>query len=385
MSAPGAPAPSTASGARPTLEAVAAHAGVSRATVSRVINGGAGVRAEVRERVRASVAALGYVPNQAARSLVTRRTGAVAVVIAEPETRVFSDPFFARQLRGISRELSRHDTQLLLLLSEGPADHERIGRYLSGGHVDGALLFSLHGDDPLPSMTAASGLPTVFGGRPGWAGAEHDPGLLYVDTDNRGGARQAVAHLLARGRRRVAVITGPLDMTSALDRLAGYRDALGVAEADPALVADGDFTAEGGERAMAELLDRSPDLDAVFAGSDLMASGALRTLRERGRRVPEDVAVVGYDDLPPGAWAEPALTTVRQDVEEMGSIMARLLLRRLGVAGAAHDGGGGADDGRPADADGRTEPDGRAAGEGGAQAPLAPVVTPARLVVRASA
>jgi DNA-binding LacI/PurR family transcriptional regulator len=343
-------------GSRPTLEAVAAHAGVSRATVSRVVNGGRGVRAEVRERVERSVEELGYVPNSAARSLVTRRTGAVAVVIAEPETRVFSDPFFAQQLRGISRELSERDIQLLLLLLEQRADYRRIGRYLAGGHVDGALMFSLHADDPLPAMAAESGLPTVFGGRPGWPGAEQDPDLLYVDTDNRGGARQAVRHLLDRGRRRIAVITGPLDQTSALDRLHGYRDALGSAGTDPSLVADGGFTAEGGERAMAGLLRRAPDLDAVFAGNDLMASGALRALRSAGRRVPEDVAVVGYDDLEPAAWSDPPLTTVRQDVQGMGGMMASLLVRRLDAEAGREDSG---------------------------PAPR-PVVTPAVLVVRAS-
>ncbi|THA27113.1 LacI family transcriptional regulator [Streptomyces sp. RKND-216] len=339
-------------GSRPTLEAVAAHAGVSRATVSRVVNGGPGVRTEVRERVQRSVEELGYVPNSAARSLVTRRTGAVAVVIAEPETRVFSDPFFSQQLRGISRELSERDTQLLLMLLEHRRDYARIGRYLSGGHVDGALMFSLHSEDPLPAMAAESGLPTVFGGRPGWPGADKDPDLLYVDTDNRGGARQAVAHLLERGRRRIAVITGPLDQTSALDRLQGHRDALAAAGAAGAGEAHGAFTAEGGERAMRELLAREPELDAVFAGSDLMASGALRALRAAGRRVPEDVAVVGYDDLEPAAWADPPLTTVRQDVEGMGRMMAELLLRRLDPS-----------------------PSG----------PLpTPVVTPAQLVVRAS-
>lgn len=344
-------------GSRPTLEAVAAHAGVSRATVSRVVNGGPGVRAEVRERVRNSVEELGYVPNSAARTLVTRRTGAVAVVIAEPESRVFADPFFAQQLRGISRELADHDTQLLLMMLEREKDYERIGRYLSAGHVDGALMFSLHGDDPLPAMALGTGLPAVFGGRPGWPGAEHDPELLYVDTDNRNGARQAVAHLQERGRRTIAVINGPLDQTSAADRLLGYCDALGVTpqDADPSLVAQGDFTAEGGERAMARLLESSPGLDAVFAGNDLMASGALRTLRARGLGVPGDVAVVGYDDLEPAAWADPPLTTVRQDVEGMGKMMAELLLRRIGLA---------------------EEPD-RAA-------PPAPVVTPAVLVVRES-
>ncbi|MDT0345542.1 LacI family DNA-binding transcriptional regulator [Streptomyces litchfieldiae] len=345
-------------GDHPTLEAVAAHAGVSRATVSRVVNGTAGVRPELRERVRRSVAELGYVPNIAARSLVTRRTGAVAVVIAEPETRIFTDPFFARQLRGIGRELAAHDLQLLLMLLEQRADYDRIGRYLTGGHVDGTLMFSLHNDDPLPAIATASGLPTVFGGRPGWAGADRQPDLLYVDTDNRDGARQAVAHLRERGRTRVAVITGPLDQTSAQDRLDGYLDALGLREPDPALLAHGDFTAEGGARAMAELLDRSPAPDAVFAGNDLMATGALRTLRERGLRVPDDVAVVGYDDLEPAAWADPPLTTVRQDVERMGELMASLLLRRLGRA---------------------PDPEGRDA------EPPAPVITPARLIVRGSA
>ncbi|MEV0601382.1 LacI family DNA-binding transcriptional regulator [Streptomyces sp. NPDC050315] len=343
-------------GSRPTLEAVAARAGVSRATVSRVVNGGTGVRAEIRERVRQAVAELGYIPNIAARSLVTRRTGAVAVVIAEPEARVFSDPFFAQQLRGIGRELGAADTQLLLMMVESDRDHARIGRYLSGGHVDGALMFSLHRADPLPAMAAAAGLPTVFGGRPdrsddsddGHAGAARP---LYVDTDNRDGARQAVTHLVQRGRRRIAVITGPLDQTSAQDRLDGYREALAPRPADPRLIADGGFTAEGGERAMGELLDAAPDLDAVFACSDLMATGALRTLRARGRRVPADVAVVGYDDLAPAAWADPPLTTVRQDVQEMGRLMARLLLDRLAADDGAH---------------------------------LSPVVTPATLIVRDS-
>ncbi|MZE78768.1 LacI family DNA-binding transcriptional regulator [Streptomyces xinghaiensis] len=333
---------------RPTLEAVAAHAGVSRATVSRVVNGSTGVRAAVRDRVERAVADLGYIPNSAARSLVTRRTGAVAVIVAEPERRVFADPFFAQQLRGISRELAAYDTQLVLMLVERREDYDRIGRYLSGGHVDGTLMFSLHRDDPLPGMAAASGLPAVFGGRPGWPGAEDDAGLLYVDADNRDGARQAVRHLRDRGRKRIAVITGPLDQTSAADRLDGYRDALG----GPGDVAQGDFTAEGGERAMLELLDRCPDLDAVFASSDLMATGALRALRARGLRVPEDVAIVGYDDMEPASWSDPPLTTVRQEVEEMGRLMAGLLLRRLGVA----------------------PPD-----EG-----LAPVITQARLIVRAS-
>ncbi len=314
---------------RPTLEAVAARAGVSRATVSRVVNGGEGVRAPLVERVRRAVEELGYVPNQAARSLVTRRHDAVAVVIAEPETKVFADPFFALQLRGISKELTAHDSQLVLLLTESRDDYARVGRYLAGGHVDGALVFSLHIDDPLPELIRGAGVPTVFGGRPGWGeDAQGTVPTLYVDSDNRGGARDAVRHLVGLGRTRVAHITGPLDQTSAVDRLDGYRDVM--ADADPRLVVEGDFTPAGGERAVRELLDRCPDLDAVFAANDLSASGALRGLRAVGRRVPEDVAVVGFDDmLPVAEQTDPPLTTVRQNIEEAGRLMARLLLRGL--------------------------------------------------------
>ncbi|MEY7975049.1 substrate-binding domain-containing protein [Streptomyces pilosus] len=311
---------------RPTLEAVAARHGGARAPGNRGVHGAGGGSEPLAERVRRAVDELGYVPNQAARSLVTRRHDAVAVIVAEPETRVFADPFFARQLRGISKELTAHDNQLVLLLTEDRDDHARVGRYLAGGHVDGALVFSLHIDDPLPGLIRRAGLPAVFGGRPDFDGGRD--GIVYVDTDNRGGARDAVRHLLGLGRSRVAHITGPLDQTSAVDRLDGFRDVR--VDTDPRLVVEGDFTAASGERAMRELLGRRPDLDAVFAANDLTAAGALRVLREHGRRVPDDVAVVGFDDMQPVAeQTEPPLTTVRQDIEEMGRLMARLLLREL--------------------------------------------------------
>jgi DNA-binding LacI/PurR family transcriptional regulator len=272
------------------------------------------------------------------------------VVVAEPETRFFTDPFFAQQVRGISRELTAHNNQLVLLLTEGTADYDRVGRYLAGGHVDGALIFSLHDDDSLPVLARKAGVPTVIGGRPSWSDAE----TLYVDCDNRGGARQAVEHLVGLGRRRIGHIAGPLDQTASEDRLAGFVDAL--PDNDPRLIAEGDFTPEGGARAMGELLDRWPDLDAVFAASDVMASGALRVLRNRGKRVPDEVAVVGFDDIVSVAdWTDPPLTTIRQDIEEMGRMMARLLLRRVSPS--------------PADR-------GRA---------LSSIVTPTQLVVRATA
>ncbi|MEE4542626.1 LacI family DNA-binding transcriptional regulator [Streptomyces sp. V4-01] len=337
---------------RPTLEAVAARAGVSRATASRVVNGSEGVRAALAERVRRAVDELGYVPNQAARTLVTRRNDAIAVVVAEPETRFFADPFFAQQVRGISKELTAHDNQLVLLLTEGAADYQRVGRYLAGGHVDGALLFSLHDDDSLPMLARRAGVPTVIGGRPGWSDAD----TLYVDCDNRGGARDAVRHLLGLGRRRIAHIAGPLDQTASVDRLDGFRDVL--PDNDPRLTAEGDFTPDGGAKAMAALLERCPDVDAVFAASDVMASGALRMLRTSGRRVPEDVAVIGFDDIVSvSEWTDPPLTTIRQDIEEMGRMMARLLLRTVAAPAA-----------------------------NGTETPApAPIVTPTQLVRRASA
>ncbi len=320
--------PEQTTGSRPTLEAVAARAGVSRATASRVVNGGAGVRRPLVDKVRQAVEELGYVPNHAARTLVTRRNGAVAVIIAEPEFRIFSDPFFEQQVRGISRELTANDSQLVLLWVEGPGDHDRIARYLGGGHVDGALAFSLHNDDELPSIIRQVKVPTVFGGRPGWPRAASELAVPYVDCDNRGGAREAVRHLVSLGRRQIAHIAGPRDQTSALDRIDGYRDVL--LDADPGLVSQGDFTERSGARAMAELLERRPSLDAVFASNDLMASGALRTLRERGLRVPEDVAVVGFDDMPSVVEStDPPLTTVRQDIEGMGRLMVKLLMRVL--------------------------------------------------------
>lgn len=317
------------SGPRPTLEAVAARAGVSRATVSRVVNGSTGVRQSLVDKVHRAVDELGYVPNHAARTLVTRRTGAVAVIIPEPEVRIFSDPFFFRQIRGISKELTAHDTQLVLMLVEESGDFDRVSRYLAGGHVDGALAFSLHTEDPIPSITRRAGIPTVYGGRPVWTATRDRQAVPYVDADNRGGARVAVRLLLDLGRTRVAHIAGPRDQTSGTDRLDGYRDALGAAY-DESLVAQGGFTPESGARAMTQLLERRPDLDAVFAANDLMASGALRVLKEHGRRVPEDVALVGFDDMDSVAEStDPPLTTVRQDVEGQGRLMARLLLHGL--------------------------------------------------------
>lgn len=298
-------------------------AGVSRATVSRVVNGSPRVSPDVRSDVQAAIERLGYVPNRAARSLVTRRSDSIAVVITEPTGRLFSDPFFPRLLRGISTELAARDRQLILLMPESVADEGRTADYLTAGHVDGALLVSLHADDPLPARLGAAGMPIVMVGRP-----QKDVTASYVDVDNRQGAQTAVAHLISGGRRVIATIAGPQDMAAGIDRLRGYRDALadGDLVADADLQAIGDFTQESGAAGMKRLLAGRPDIDAVFAASDLMAAGALTVLAAAGRRVPADVAVVGFDDSAVATSTTPQLTSVRQPIEAMGREVARLLV-----------------------------------------------------------
>ena len=310
----------------PTLEAVAELAGVSRATVSRVVNGSSKVSPEAHAAVTKAISVLGYVPNRAARTLVTRRTDTLVLIVHERPDTVFEDPFFANVLRGMNAALSATDLQLVLLHARGDAQRERALRYVSNGHVDGVLLISLHGDDPMPIAIAAAGIPIVLMGRP-LSGQRAD----CVDADNAGGGRAAVRHLVAAGRRCLATVTGPLDMSAGIDRLRGYVEAT-IAAGTPAAadrVAYGDFTEAGGHRAMKLLLDLTPEIDGVFIASDLMGIGALRALREAGRRVPDDVAVVGFDDAPLAAYADPPLTTVRQPVALLGEEMVRLLLRRL--------------------------------------------------------
>lgn len=313
---------------RPTLEAVAARAGVSRATVSRVVNGSSTVNPEIRTAVERAVEELGYVPNSAARSLVTQRTGSIGLVVSEPPARVFSDdPFFSQVIRTVSQELEAADRQVVLMMPSSPGGQARVERYVAGGHVDGVILLSLHGSDPLPAALLRTGVPVVSHGRP--ISTARPP---YCDVDNVGGARTAVEHLLAKGRRRIATITGPLDMSAGLDRLAGYRETLS-GTGRRSLAAMGDFTRESGAAAMQQLLEDDPDLDAVFAASDLMAAGALYTLRKAGRRVPDDVAIVGFDDIDAARFTDPPLTTVRQPIAEVARAIVRMIL--AGAVGQA--------------------------------------------------
>jgi DNA-binding LacI/PurR family transcriptional regulator len=321
----------------PTLEVVAARAGVSRATASRVLRGATNVSDEARESVLEAAREIAYTPNRAARALVTRRSESVAFLIAESEDRVFTDPFFLGMLRGAQGEIADAGLQMVLVIASSAAEVRQFEHYARGGHVDGVLLLSLHGNADLPRNLAAMGMPIVLSGRP-FGGA--DPtrfadgpaiDIPYVDADNFGGARLATRFLLDRGARRIGTITGPLDMTAAQDRLAGYRTALVEAAVRPlpALIAHADYTIEDGERAMRGLLGTDSTIDAVFAASDRLAIGAIRAIVASGRRVPDDIAVVGFDDSREGQVAVPSLTTVHQSLDMMGAAMARMLLDRI--------------------------------------------------------
>ncbi|MDM7829751.1 LacI family DNA-binding transcriptional regulator [Cellulomonas edaphi] len=319
-------------GGAPTLEDVARVAGVSRATVSRVVNGKRRVAQDIQDVVRQAIATVGYVPNLAARSLVTRRTGAVVVVVSGAEEAAadgsssvdFADPFFGRVVGGMLRALRPRDVDPILMLAETDADRNRVISALSNGNADGALLVSTHAEDPLPALLVEAGMPAVQFARPA-----HPLPMSYVDVANRDGARLAAAHLVERGRRRIVAISGPLDVPAARDRLSGFEDEL--ARHGHAWVpsAAGNFTFASGVVAMDRLLDQEPAVDGVFASNDLMALGAIEALHARGRHVPHDVSVVGFDDSSLGAHSRPGLTSVRQPIEEMAAEMARILLDTL--------------------------------------------------------
>jgi len=308
----------------PTIRQVAAAAGVSRATASRVINGGHLVSPQTKAAVEAAITQLGFTPNPVARSLATRRTGSVALVVPEPNTRLLTDPFFGNIINGLSLALEEGDLQMVLLIARDGTGTRRASRYLTTGHVDGAVVASHHRDDALNGELVASGLPSVFIGRPLDVDHAH-----YVDIDNTLGARLATEHLLGLGRTRVATIAGPADMTAGIDRLLGWRQALESAGLPTDAVVRGDFTTLGGADATERLLAEHPDVDAIFCASDVMAASALAVLRTHGRRVPQDVAVMGFDDLEVAESTRPPLSTVSQPVREMAIRAGRMLLDLL--------------------------------------------------------
>jgi DNA-binding LacI/PurR family transcriptional regulator len=309
---------------QPTLEMVAAVAGVSRSTVSRVINDSPKVTPEAVAAVSAAVEKLGYVPNRAARILASRRTFSVALVIPENSAKFFADPYLASVVQGAAMHLSGTAYTMSLLIAPD-RDAEKTRRYLTAGNVDGAIILSHHSDDYAYTQLSQS-IPVVFGGRPM---SEDGPGATYVDVDNVDAAREVTANLISHGRTRLATIAGPPNMSAGIDRLQGWRGALEDAGLKSDLVEHADFTPAGGAEAMRRLLERGEPIDGLFAASAQMASGAVGVLAEYGLDIPRDIGVVTFDDDYFAQSSHPPLTTVAQPTIEVGVRMAEVLLRAI--------------------------------------------------------
>ena len=304
-----------------TLEEIAKQAGVSRSTVSRVMNDHPSVDQDTRARVRSVAERLNYQPNVAARSLAVGRTNVIGLVIPMGVSALFTDPYFPLLIQGITSACNANEHSVMLWLAEPEYERRTIRQVLQGGLIDGVILASALMEDPMLEALQRRGLPFIMVGR-----LPSDNQISYVDVDNVNSAREMVSYLLRLGHRRVATIAGPTNMIAGSDRLEGYRLALrnrGLTP-DPALIVEADFTEEGGYVAMQRLLPQSPN--AVFVASDAMAIGAMRALREAGLRVPDDIAIAGFDDIPMSARMEPTLTTVRQPIQRMGSLAAETLI-----------------------------------------------------------
>lgn len=305
-----------------TLESVGALAGVSRSTVSRVINGSPNVSPKTLEAVMNAIRQLGYVPNQAAKSLAQRRTSIVTALIPEDMDRVFGDPFFAAIISGIEDHLS--DTSLALnLMIASEKTFPKVLSTLAGGMSDGLLVLSHHATHELVEALETR-VPVVYGGRP----LHRSDHRTYVDVDNVEAGRIATQHLVDKGCKRIGMITGPRDMPSTRDRLRGFEEVTAeVGTAGPIVTSD--YTVRGGAEATREIMGLDPSIDGLFVANDLMARATVSVLGGMGRNVPEDVAVVGFDDSPAATSVSPMLTTVRQDPYQQGMVMARLLQRLL--------------------------------------------------------
>ena len=308
---------------RVTLDNVAEAAGVSRATASRALTGAGPASAEVRARVTQAAQALGFTPNHAARALASNRAHAIALVIPEPNALVLTDPFLGGMITGVSEAF--HDTgyQLILVIVRPDEGWAKAGRLLQDSYVDGAIVVSHH-RGLLDQAMVHHPAPMVFVGRPGEAET-----AFYVDVDNTTGGRLAAQRLLDRGAQRIACVAGPADMTPVIDRVAGWQAVLESAGVTPGPIAHEPFTLVGGVQAMRRLLEQDPDIDGVFAQSDLMAAGAIEVLQEHGKSVGQDVFIVSVDDSELAHTTRPHLTSVTNPSAELALRASRMLLRIL--------------------------------------------------------
>lgn len=305
-----------------TLELVAEKAGVSRSTVSRVVNNHPNVREDVRERVLSIIQETGYRPHPAARSLASHRTNVIGLVIPRSTHTFFTDPYFPVLTEGVAEACNLHDYTLSLFLIKTEEDERRLLPRLSGkGFVDGLIIQATHlGDNFIPQLSRGE-VPFLVAGRP-----MNAPEANYIDVDNTGGGFDAVVHLIQNGRKKIATITCAMNTSVGIDRFEGYKKALyayGLHFSEH-LVAEGEFSEPSGYQAAKSLLPQQPD--AIFVGSDTMALGAIRAIKEAGLDVPRDIAVVGFDDLPPATQSNPPLTTIRQPIRRFGAKAVETLL-----------------------------------------------------------
>ena len=305
-----------------TLEEIARLSGVSRSTVSRVINQQPNVSDDVRQRVQAIIQETGYQPNLAARTLVSKRSWMLGLLLPRSVSSFFADPYFPRLTQGVAQACNQFDYTLGLFLIGSKEDEEKIiPRVSRKGMLDGILIQSGQIGDKLIDRLVDSNLPVVVIGRP-----FQSKDVSFIDVDNISGAYNAVSHLIRLGYQRIGTIAGLAGSAEAADRLEGYKKALieRGRDIDQSLIAEGDFTEAGGYYAMKKLITAKPD--AVFAASDLMVIGAMRAVREAKLKIPEDVAFVGFDDVAIATYADPQLTTIRQPIARFGFNAVEILI-----------------------------------------------------------
>ncbi|MDR1393405.1 MAG: LacI family transcriptional regulator [Bifidobacteriaceae bacterium] len=306
-----------------TLNQVARTAGVSLATASRALNGGIASPRAIAA-VNRAVAQLGFVPNRAARTLARQKTDAIALVIPEDPAFLFYDPFLTRATHAIAAEFWRANLQPLLLLMDPAEPLTNVAHFLHSGNVDGLVVASFHDNPAMEHKLEETGLPVVFVGR-----APSGENFPWVDVDGVQGGYLATKHMLEHGRRHIAMVGGPASMNATADRQAGFLKAHQEAGVEPGPALTEVFDQAWGARAATLLVERYPALDGVFAQSDPIAAGLLQGLRQAGRRVPDDVAVVGFDDFETATSVFPHLTTVRNPVAELSRAAAALLIGYL--------------------------------------------------------
>jgi DNA-binding LacI/PurR family transcriptional regulator len=309
-----------------TIEDIARLAGVSRSTVSRVINGQPSVRAAVRNRVQEVIEAHGYTPQAAARQLVTQRTRTIGLILPDMSYNLFANPIFALMGQGVSQGCAQAGYVSMQFMGQRDIEEQAFFNILRSRHFDGVILISGEYDDPCPTFLQNAGIPYVRIGRD----PRHDD-LKYVDIDNVQAARTAVEHLIKLGHRRIAVIKGLVRDTSSADRYEGYKQALEEADIplDEELVCEGDWTAACGYTHTQRLLQMPEPPTALFSSNDIMVAGVVRAAHECGVKVPGDLAIVGFDDLDQTTMIFPELTTIRQPCVEMGMRAAQLLIEQL--------------------------------------------------------